>query len=42
MMFLIVAAFTVVAGYVMYFWGVDYLFERSGYKELEEIEKELY
>lgn len=26
----------------LYFWGADYLFEKSSYKEVEEMEKKLY
>ena len=30
------------AGALFFFYGVDYLFNRSDYKELEELEKKLY
>jgi len=26
----------------IYFWGADYLFEQSSFKEVEDIEKKLY
>lgn len=31
-----------VAGVLFFFYGVDYFFNRSDYKELEELEKKLY
>jgi len=32
----------VLAGGLLFFYGVEYLFNRSDFKELEELEKKLY
>ncbi len=32
----------ILAGLLFFFYGIEYFFNRSDYKELEELEKKLY